>query len=234
MVKIEEQYKKDKMNFYNNKLSATNYLKILNIKKSKFSKEFIIKNYGSLVGDRAFYKLLICFELLGQTKNIKGDVIEFGVWNGNNLLTLKKISDYFKTKKKVIGYDHFKGMPKNKQKNNFIGQKDLIEHFIKFFKLNKIRIINDDIMNLKKYLSSFNKFSFIYIDCDIYKTTKLILESLSKKLSKGGIVVFDEGNQKKKSGETKAMREFFKKNKKQFKKIILKKGYQPDIYIQKI
>ena len=99
MVKIEEQYKKDKMNFYNNKLSATNYLKILNIKKSKFSKEFIIKNYGSLVGDRAFYKLLICFELLGQTKNIKGDVIEFGVWNGNNLLTLKKISDYFKTKK---------------------------------------------------------------------------------------------------------------------------------------
>tara|TARA_B100001250_G_scaffold385644_1_gene381531 strand:+ start:323 stop:970 length:648 start_codon:yes stop_codon:yes gene_type:complete len=215
-------------------MSASNYLKITDKYKKNFSKQFIIKNYGSFIGDRSFYKLLICLELLEKTKKVKGDVIEFGIWNGNNLLTMKKILDYFQQKKKLIGYDHFKGMPKNLQKNNFRGDIDLINYFVKFFKLKKISIINDDIMNLNKYLKSFKKFSFIYIDCDIYKTTKIILENLSKKLSRGGLIVFDEGNQRKQSGETKAMKEFFEKNKKNYKKFYLKKGYQPDVYLKKI
>ena len=120
------------------------------------------------------------------------------------------------------------------KRNNFKGDVKLIKYFIKFFKLKKIDLINDDILNIKKYLSKFKKLSLIYIDCDIYETTKIILENLSSKLSKGGIIVFDEGNQKNNSGETKAMREFYKKNKKYYKRILLKKGYQPDICLEKV
>jgi len=225
------------MNFYSNRLDGSKYLKISQNYKKIFTKEFLIQNSGLFIGDQSLYKLLINFELIKKIQNVKGDVIEFGVWNGNNLLTIKKILDYFNLKKKLFGYDHYKGMPKETKdykRNNFSGDKKLVQYIIKFFKLKNIFLIDDDILKLKKHLKSFKKISLIYIDCDIYETTKEILEKLSGKLSKGGIIVFDEGNQRNNSGETMAMRKFYKNNKKNYKKVFLKTGYQPDIYLEKI
>ena len=84
------------------------------------------------------FKFLVCFELLKKTKKIKGDIIEFGVWNGNNLLSLKKIHDYLNLNKKIIGYDHFKGMPKNSRdffRNSFHGDLRFLKKLIKFLSL---------------------------------------------------------------------------------------------------
>ena len=72
------------------------------------------------------------------------------------------------------------------------------------------------------------------MDCDIYNVTKKILDELKEKLSVGGIIVFDEGIYGKKNEEPKALKEFYKKYKKNFKKILLKKNYQPDVYLKKI
>ena len=83
---------------------------------------------------------------------------------------------------------------------------------------------------MKKKIS---KLSLIYIDCDIYITTKKILETLKNKISKNGLIVFDEGNVNTKKGEGKAALEFFKKNKDSFKRIYLKKNYQPDLIFKK-
>lgn len=231
------------MNFYSNKINYKRYLKILNHYNKPFSKEFILKNFGLFVGDKTLYRLLLCYQLLLETKKVKGDVVEFGIWNGNNLFTLKKILDFIKVKKKVIGYDDFKGFPNPRPKYRkvkkgnlglYSGDMNLIKYIINFYKLNNIKIINDDIMNLKKHLKSFSKLSFIYIDCDIYKTTAHIFKLLNKKLSVGGIIAFDEANNNKKSGEGKALREFYLENKKKYKKIVLKKFYQPDVYLKKI
>jgi len=220
------------MNFYNDKLLAHNYFKVIRNYKKSFSKIFILKNFGLFAGDKSFYKIITCFELIKNTKKIKGDIIEFGVWNGNNLLTLKKILDFLNIKKKLYGFDHFKGMPK-KYSSKFIGDINLIRYIIKFFKLKNIFLLNDDILNLKKYNSKFKKFSLIYIDCDIYKTTEIILEEFHSKLSRGGYIVFDEGNHRPGTGEALAMKNFYNKNKIKFKKIFLKKGYQPDVILQK-
>ena len=220
-------------NFYNNKLTAKRYFNIVKNYKKPFSKTFILKNFGLFIGDKAFFKILKCFELIKQVKNIKGDVVEFGVWNGNNLITLKKIFDYFKIKKNIIGYDNFKGMTIPDKKNYFVGEIDLINYIKKFFRLGNIKIIKDDIMNLEKHYKEFPKLSMIYIDCDLYKTTSKILEILSDKLNKKGLIVFDEANFNINQGEGKAAREFYKKNKKNFDKIILKKYYQPDLILRK-
>ena len=220
-------------NFYNNKLTAKRYFNIIKNYKKPFSKTFILKNFGLFIGDKSLFKILKCFELIEQIKNIKGDVVEFGVWNGNNLITMKKIFDYFKIKKNIIGYDNFKGMPIPDKKNYFVGEIDLINYIKKFFRLGNIKIIKDDIMNLEKHYKEFPKLSMIYIDCDLYKTTSKILETLSNKLNKKGLIVFDEANFNINKGEGKAAREFYKKNKKKFDKIILKKYYQPDLILRK-
>ena len=225
------------MNFYSNKLSSKQYFRVLNLKKV-LKKEFILQNFGSLVGDKTIYKFLTCFELLKKIKKVKGDIVEFGVWNGNNLIAIKKINDYLKSDKKIIGYDHFKGMPKNSRdfkRNTFRGDLKFLKKLIKFYNLKNIELINDDILNLENHLNKFKKLSFIYIDCDLHSTTEKILELLSKKLSKGGLIVFDEGNLNiKKSGETRALKEFLLKNKKNFLKRYMKKGYQPDVYLEKL
>ena len=88
------------MNFYNNTLKGRKYLNIINKDKRFFTKKFILNNPGMLVGDKSFFRFLKLFELFESQKNVKGDIVEFGIWNGNNLFTIKKIIDFLKQKKK--------------------------------------------------------------------------------------------------------------------------------------
>ena len=89
-------------------------------------------------------------------------------------------------------------------------------------------------MNLKDHRKKITNLSLIYIDCDIYNVTKNILETLKDKITKNGLIVFDEGNFNVRRGEGKAAKEFFDNNKKKFKRIKLKKFYQPDLIFKKI
>ena len=142
------------MNFLKLNLQAKQYHKIIKFNSKIINKKFILENYGLFLGNKSFYRLIKCYELLKEVKNIKGNVIEFGVWNGNNLFSLKKISDYLKTKKKIIGIDNFSGLPnptKKKMPAKYIGNKKLIKFIINFFNFNGIKIIDDDIMNLQNH-----------------------------------------------------------------------------------
>ena len=223
------------MSFFKNNLTSKKYFKIL---KNNFSKRFILENFGMLLGDKSFYRFLKLSEILQKTKNVKGDIIEFGIWNGNNLFTIKKISDYYDLKKKIYGFDNFSGFPnppkfKKKKTGKYIGKPKLIKKMIKFFNLQKIFIVNDDIMNLPKYRKKFDKISFIYIDCNVFKVVDMILNELSHKISKGGVIAFDEARNKFNKDEGKAMMKFYMKNKKNYKLLRLNANYQPDAILIK-
>ena len=223
------------MSFFKNNLTSKKYFEIL---KNNFSKRFILENFGMLLGNKSFYRFLKLSEILQKTKNVKGDIIEFGIWNGNNLFTIKKISDYYDFKKKIYGFDNFSGFPnppkfKKKKTGKYIGKPKLIKKMIKFFNLQKIFIVNDDIMNLPKYRKKFNKISFIYIDCNIFKVVDMILNELSHKISKGGVIAFDEARNKFNKDEGKAMMKFYMKNKKNYKLLRLNANYQPDAILIK-
>ena len=194
------------------------------------SKKFILENPGMLIGDKAIYRQIKIIEIIQKTKKIKGDVVEFGIWHGNNLFFMKKVIDFFKLKKKVIGYDNFSGFPnpaklKKSKKWKYIGKPELIKKLLKFFKLSNVKIINDDILNLDKYKKNFNKISFIYIDCNVYEPVKKILETLNSKISRGGIIAFDEALNKNNKSEGIAMMEFYNSNKKSYRLIKLNKNY---------
>ena len=223
------------MSFFKNNLTSKKYFEILT---NNFSKRFILENFGMLLGDKSFYRFLKLSEILQKTKNVKGDIIEFGIWNGNNLFTIKKISDYYDLKKKIYGFDNFSGFPnppkfKKKKTGKYIGKPKLIKKMIKFFNLQKIFIVNDDIMNLPKYRKKFDKISFIYIDCNVFKVVDMILNELSHKISKGGVIAFDEARNKFNKDEGKAMMKFYIKNKKNYKLLRLNANYQPDAILIK-
>ena len=78
------------------------YQKILKLKKFKFSDFELITNYGLFSGDTNLFKTLTIFQLIYNTRKIKGSIIEFGIHKGNTSLLIKKILDIYKIKKNYI------------------------------------------------------------------------------------------------------------------------------------
>lgn len=179
---------------------------------------------------------LICLkDLLIKTSQIKGDVVEFGVGRGRSLIILSSLLSYLNSKKKLFIFDSFKGFGnidfkdnslRNPQKGEWSQSPDQkYQYNVKFIKKilqihlhpkNKYPIkfvkgyIETNLPNFKK----LNKISFIHCDVDLYLPHKVILENMWSKLSKGGIILFDDIEKgiksKKFPGAVSAFKEFFK------------------------
>lgn len=225
------------------KLKLKKYKKIINlIKKFNFNNFELITNYGLFSGDTNLFKTLKIYEILIQTKLIKGDIIEFGIHRGNTSLLIKKILQIFKIKKKLYLFDHFKGLIHYQKKDTeisktlkgkYVGKKKDIQSFVKFFNFNNIKIIDKDATTLTpNFFNKNQKFSLAYFDMDLYLPTIKALNAIDKNISKGGYIVFDEGA-KKFWSERIAIKEFLKENHK-YSKIIIDKNRQPDVILKKI
>ena len=227
------------MNFFNKIVKPKKYLKAIKIFNQRNEKLFFIKNFGSIVGNQSLYKYLKMFEILTSISKINGDIIEFGIWKGNNLLFMKKTIDYLKLKKNIYGYDWFKGITEFEKydkkviKKKYIGNESFIKKLIKLQSLKKIKLINDDVKNFRHHFKK-KKFCLVYLDLDLYKPTKNILSVIDEFISKQGLIVFDQAQKPEWVGEKKALDEFYKINKKKYQFIKLNKNFSPDIILKKI
>ena len=222
-------------------LKIKKYKKILQLKKKYGFSEFeLITNYGLFSGDANLYKTLTIFELINQTKDVKGDIIELGIHKGNTSLLIKKILSIFKITKKLYLLDHFKGLIhynkkdtllSKKFKGKYIGKKKQVQSFIKFFNFKKIEIIDKNATTLKPGFFRKKQFSLAYLDMDLYKPTLCALKAIEKNMSIGSFIVFDEGYKKLWSAKL-AIKDFLKENK-NYKKIIINKIRQPDVVLKK-
>jgi hypothetical protein len=125
-------------------------------------------------------------ENLQQIKNKDGLFLEFGVAGGDSLRFLNK----YLPNQKIYGFDSFEGLP------------DEWASWPKGHFKCKIPNFNSDNIELKigmfdKTLPSFleshkEHISFVHIDCDLYESTKYVLEQLKDRLIAGSILCFDE------------------------------------------
>ena len=226
-------------------LTFKKYKKIIRlVKKNKFTTFDAITSYGLLSGDTNLFKTLKIFELIIQTKNLDGDIIELGIHKGNTSLLLKKILEIYKIKKNIYLLDHYKGLThfsKNdpdfskKYKGKYKSSKKIIKDFLNFFKLKKVYFIDKDATKLNKKFFEKYKFSLAYFDMDLYEPTFTALKSIDRSMVKGGLIVFDEGHKKIWNGEKKAIKDFLKiNNNYKYFLISKKKNRQPDVYLKKI
>ena len=82
------------------KITLNKYKKIIEFKKKFRLNDFqLITNYGLFSGDMNLFKTLTIFDLIKKTSNVKGDIIELGIHEGNTSLLIKKILSIFKIKK---------------------------------------------------------------------------------------------------------------------------------------
>ena len=185
-------------------------------------------------------KLLAQFELYKKINNVKGDIYEFGVFKGTGVIKWAtfRMASSDKFKRKIFAFDTFGKFPKSsyskdkKFLNEFINDAGInsyslnkIKQIIKKKKFENIKLIKGDINKTLIEFIKKNKrasIALLHIDVDIYEPTKCILENLFDKVSKNGIVIFDD--YKKFPGETKAVNDFLKGKNYKINKIPFMKG----------
>lgn len=195
-----------------------------------------VKLFPVLTRRQLLKRFLAHHELFMKTLDIPGDIAEIGVFRGLGLLTWANfleahcIGDRTKV---VFGFENWKGFteilpqdgntgPQTQKKPGGFSPEKFIEELkaaIEIFDSDRfipwkprIKLIEGD---LEKTAIQFVqdhpgvRFSLIHFDCDLYRPTKIALEAFWPRLSRGGIILFDEYSIHDWPGETQAVDEFF-------------------------
>ena len=116
-------------------------------------------------------------------------VLEFGVYEGTSIT---KIKNMFPSGREIFGFDSFEGLPEDwvgtrRKKGEFSsnGKVPNIEG-IKFYKGWFVDTIPQYIRDGAKPIC------LMHVDCDLYSSTKTILELLNDYIVKDTLLVFDE------------------------------------------
>jgi len=192
-----------------------------------------ITNLISMTPQIRRYNLIQALEYVAHYK-LEGDLVECGVWKGGNIVIYKKFIEENSIKKNIYAFDTFEGMADPDQDDYVIGNdmsaKSLLDK-------DKKKITNDwglcSLENVKHNISQRTenldniffikgkveetllneknlpeKISILRLDTDFYKSTKIELEILYEKVSKGGVIIIDDYGHW--AGSKKAVDEFFK------------------------
>ena len=199
----------------------------------------VLKLFPVLARRQWLKRFLAHAELFKMTLDVPGDIAELGVFRGLGLMTWANLLEAFAVgdrTKVVWGFDNWRGFvdfsnedgseiaPANKILGGFNPQIFFTElnEAINIFDADRfipwksrIKLVNGQIEEtIPRFLEENPgiRFSLIHFDCDLYAPTKIALEGLWPRLSRGGLILFDEYSIPDWPGETKAVDEFFSAN----------------------
>jgi hypothetical protein len=150
---------------------------------------------------------VICFEdyfNYVSNKAINGLFLEFGVAGGTTVTKIANVNP----DKKVYGFDSFKGLPEPWE---FHPQGLFVRDAPPDVPGNVELIIGMFQDTLGSFLVTHQEpVAFVHIDCDLYSSTKFVLDQLRPRLVEGTVIAFDEVYQLKKNlkHEARAFAEF--------------------------
>jgi hypothetical protein len=176
---------------------------------------------------RVFY----FYELYKKIINVPGCIMEFGVHFGANLsllINLRGIFEPYNSSRKIIGFDTFSGfssvdssfdgaLSEENDVKTIDNYKNVLEKILYLQEQNsplnhikRFALIEGDVCEtVGKYLDDnrHQLISLAIFDMDIYRPTKIALEKILPRLTRGSILVFDQLNSKEYPGETLAFQE---------------------------
>lgn len=169
-------------------------------------------------------RFLALYEFYRLIRNLPGDIIELGVYNGATLMAFANFVEILNMgdrQKQVFGFDTFTGFPSyEKESGKYSANEDLLKDAISIFDSDRfipykprVRLIKGDICEtLPQFLKDTPglRLSLVHFDADLYKPTIVGLELLWPLLVKGGVFLFDEYGIRPWGGESQAVDEFFR------------------------
>lgn len=191
-------------------------------------KQFEYENgYMATAEPRRFSKFISHLEFFNKTIDLRGEIVELGVFKGNSLFRWIKFRELLSNtySRKVIAFDVFGEFPDtdfedDKKERDLFLKETGGGYGIEFSELNdllikqkineNVELIKGDILEtLPEYLNNNPqlKISLLHIDVDIYEATSLALKLLFERVVKGGIIIFDDYGDF--AGANKAIDDFF-------------------------
>lgn len=150
----------------------------------------------SMISDDQLFDLI---QLVRNTRSIKGEIVEFGCYNGGSSAFIIKSRNAYCKNKNVYLFDTFSGIPKSKygldstwtssfSNNSYLEVKSF------FYKEKNLKIIKGNLISNIKNLKN-KKISFCYLASDTLESGEAILKFIWPRLSRGGIIaVCDYGS----------------------------------------
>jgi hypothetical protein len=170
----------------------------------------------------ALDRILYFVDSLEKVKPLEGDIVECGVSIGHGALLFLLISEYLDKLRDYYGFDSFEGFPNPVAEDEttpitgkgfwanppeivykVLRDGRLPEHFIK----EHVHLAKGWFQDtLPHYQGTI---ALLHLDCDLYQSYKLALETLYDKVTPGGLILFDEYADPRWPGAKKAIDEFF-------------------------
>ena len=221
----------ERENNYSQDLSK--HLTQLIARQTKTGKE-IAEDFPLYAPRQDLSRFLVRHELFKKVLSLRGSIIEGGVFRGAGLMSWAQLSAIYEPvnyQRQIIGFDTFAGFPDIKPedsagrvKNPHAKRGGLaadsyceLEEVIKLYDANrglshmpKVDLVRGDFMKTGRTYLKQNPhliISLLYLDFDLYEPTREALRLFLSRMSKGGIIAFDEVNNPDWPGETKALLE---------------------------
>jgi hypothetical protein len=194
-----------------------------------------VKLFPVLARRQWLKRFLAHTELFKLTIDVPGDIAEFGVFRGLGIMTFANLLEAYcigDRTKVVYGFDNWRGFEgftaedgaASPEIQKTVGgfdpgsYKAELEDAIDIFDQDRfipwkkrVKLIEGDIAITVPQFCEENpgvRFSLVNFDCDLYAPTKAALDAVWERVTRGGVVLFDEYAIKEWSGETKAVDEF--------------------------
>lgn len=209
------------------------------IKKYDYDMKLKLDNFEKYVRRQRLGRFIVRYELFKNILDVKGSIVECGVYYGGGLMAWAKLSATFEpyaVHRKIIGFDSFAGFPVISKKDSaaadanpemkesgFSTKADVygeLQECIREFDENrylshseKVELVRGDaVKTIPEYVKKNGHLvvALLFLDFDLYEPTKAALTHLLPRVPKGGIVAFDELNNRIWPGETAALLEEFK------------------------
>jgi len=209
-------------------LSEDRYLNKKQKMLNQISSEQIAKNPFVYMSRQLVTTTLTRIKLFEKILEVQGSIVECGVYQANSLFIyahLSSILEPYNFNRNIIGFDTFEGFKSISNKDTKgIDEKDFSNTNFEHLKawahvfdenravghIPKIELIKGNAINtIPKYVNDNPHLiiSLLYLDFDLYEPTSVALKNFLPLVPKGGIVVFDEINNKQWEGETIALKE---------------------------
>lgn len=206
------------------------------VKKEGHSLRHVLSLWPAYARRQHLTRFIAHYELYKQVADLPGCIVEIGVYRGASFFTWHKLCETFNAtdrRKKVFGFDHFRGLsdfdskdgPEDPKDGKVVGGFDSVpvrEEVLELVRLHnadnlipgteRSRLIEGDIReSIPKFLeeNSGLRICLLHLDADLYQPTMTALTHLYPLVVKGGLVVLDEYGLIPWEGESKAAEEYF-------------------------
>ncbi len=135
------------------------------------------------------------YQCLLQTLELPGAIAEFGSYRGHSGLLMAEIIKRNNVHKQIYLFDMFEEFP---QEELGIDRFWNDSHYVDF---NSIQKLFSEYPNVKLIKGDFTKtfekvsekeYSFVFVDCDSYRSIRYIADAIFPKLCPGGIMIFED------------------------------------------